>query len=351
MKNIYNLFALLLFTFCVVACDGNDDYVYKVPDSLEVISSNLYFKSAGGSSNIEMHDSANLIATSSVDWCTLIVSDNIVKVTVTENGSKESRDGLVMISNGKLKSQLTLHQEGLAIDFDTEDFNGTFSNIGGTTSFIVSSTSPYVVNVSETAKSWLSYVDEDGKLTFMAAKNETGAPRAAEVALVSGSVTKTFFFSQYEKEDLIGTWTAEYTNSDGMDLVATVILEKDNEGNLMLNFPVESVGTTYTFPCDFSNGYLNIKTASALGMYANTYYLYSVVLSKDGSLSWDAGLSYGGTGAVDTEGNFMLRFGDNGTWSGQVITGLAIWAFDSSTLSSDSSVGYLDQVYDLILYR
>jgi len=352
MKKTYYLFALLSSLLCICSCSEDDNYTYEVPKSLDIVSSNLYFKSNGGTGTVNLNTSNALTAASSVDWCVISVSGNIVTTTVSENESRESRDGFITISDGSLKSQLTIHQEGLAISLETNSFSGMFTNEGGSTSIVIASSSPYKITIPESAQSWLTYTDNSGNLTFTCAKNATGEARAAQVILVSGSVTKVFSFTQYDEENLIGKWIAEYMNSEDVAYTTTVEIKKDEGGSITLILPVETVEEIYTFPCVYSNGFLNIKAASALGMYANTYYLYSAILSEDGKKSWDTAISYGGIGSADENSNFNLTFGDNGTWSGKIINGFGIWAFTSETLSSSSSsVGYLENIYDLVLHK
>lgn len=351
MKRIYNLLFLSCSLLLMIAC-SSDDYDYKAPESLDLISSDLYFKSSGGNGTVEVNTDKGITATSSVDWCNCTVSNHTVTVIVNENIEKESRDAVINITDEEgLETQLALHQEGLVVKFETEGFTNHFTNTGGSTSLTISSTSPYTVNVPESASSWLSYTDEDGKITFTCTPNETGSPHATQVTITSGSVTRVLSLSQFEITDLIGNWEAEYINSDGESMSTTVNLKQDEEGNLSLDIPVEAAGEIYNFPCQFSDGYLNIQAGSPLGMFYSVYYLYSVVFSTDGYISWNSDLSYGGVGTTDDSGGFILAFGDNGSWTDRVINGMGIWAFSSTDLSSDSSLGYIEEILDLVLHK
>ncbi|WP_448787899.1 BACON domain-containing protein [Bacteroides graminisolvens] len=350
MRKIHKIWALFSVVCLLIACDGDNDYTYKMPETLNVVSSNLYFKSAGGTGKVMIETDKAIKATSTVEWCTLQVEGGVITAIVSENTSRESRDGLVTLTDGALSTELSLHQEGLALDIIADDFNNIFSNEGGTTSLIISSTSPYTFSIPEYAQAWLSVQQQDGAVVFTCAKNETGAPRAASVVFKVGDMTENFYIAQYEEADILTTWKAQYTDADGKLVETTAKVTKDESENITLSLYVTSMNKNYNFGCTYGDGELDIKIGAALGMFSS-YYLYSAALSTSGSVSWNLSVTYAGNGICSEAGNFIFAFDDDGSWSGKTINGVGIWAFKSTTLNNANSLGYLELISDLKLYK
>lgn len=350
MRNIHKIWVLLSVVCLFVACDGDNDYTYQMPETLNVVSSNLYFKSAGGTGKVMIETDKAIKATSTVEWCTLQVEGGVITATVSENSSRESRDGVVTLTDGILSTELSLHQEGLALEIIADDFDNIFSNEGGTTSLTISSTSPYAFSIPEYAQAWLSVHEENGTVVFTCAANATGSPRAANVVFKVGDMTENLYIAQYEEADILTTWKAQYADADGKLVETTAKVTKDESGNITLSLYVPSMEQDYDFGCTYGDGVLDIKIGAALGMFS-TYYLYSVALATDESVSWNSSITYVGSGISSDAGDFIFAFDDDDSWSGKTVNGVGIWAFKSTTLSSANSLGYLELISDLKLYK
>lgn len=82
MKTEIMKYFVLLFCFSLAACDS-DDKTKNVPD-LNIVSSGLTIKAAGGTGTIEVETPGSWHAESNKDWCTLTTSGNQITVSVPE---------------------------------------------------------------------------------------------------------------------------------------------------------------------------------------------------------------------------------------------------------------------------
>ena len=340
MKKLYSLFLLLAGILCFTSC-GDDDYTYTAPESLDITKADLYFNSGGGTGSIEIKSDGQLQAISSVNWCTVNVSGGAITAEVTENISIESRAGTITVTDGTLTSLVAVYQQGLAFTVDTSTLKMVSDNGENSTFITVNSSSSYTVTIPSYATSWLSYVEENGKVTFNLKAN-TGSPRAANVSIESGSKKTVIPIAQYELDDLMGIWTAEYLNFDGEPESQPVgIMLNDGVLNLILE-------GAFAFTCNYEDGFLKVANGTSLGSYSG-YYLFCIVCSQDGYVSWNPVMTYTGKPAVTEDGTFYIQFGDDGSWNGRVIAGIGLGAFSDST-GTDFKGSFADY-YNLVLHK
>ncbi len=349
MKKLYSLFLLLTGLFCFTSC-GDDDYTYTAPETLDVTKADLYFKSPGGTGNIEIKTDRELTVASSVDWCTVSVSGSMVTAKTIENPSIESRSGTITVSDGILTSLIAVYQEGLAYFVDTSTLKSANNNSAGSTFVTVDSSSPYTVTIPQNATSWLSYAKDDtGKVTFSFTANTTGTLRGACVIIESGMKKTALTIAQYEMEDLIGAWKAVYFDSEDY-YQEDIEISKSNDDMIVLNFTPLTPGATSIFPCTYKDGVVKVQGGAAQGRF-QSYYLFNTVFTEDKDMSWEAPQTYSGSAEVTTDGVFTLKFYDDGSWPNKVIKGIALGAFSTPTPSDAGLQGYLAVYLDLVLYK
>lgn len=348
MKLLYNLFILLVGVTCFTSC-GDDDYTYTAPETLDVSKADLYFKSPGGTGSIEIKTDRELQATSSVDWCTVSVAGGVITANATENPAIESRAGTITVTDGVLTSLVAVYQEGLACIIDTSNLKSVNDNSAGSTFITIESSSPYTITIPDDAASWLSYTkDDEGKVTFNFTANTTGALRGACVIVKSGAKEVTLSIAQYEMDYLVGNWTALY--NDGKAYYQEDIeITKSGDDMLDLNFHTDP-DVEPVFHCTFTDGVLKIQNATDQGRYG-PYYLFTSVFTTDNGVSWNPDFTYSGSIDVIRNGNFTIRFYNDGSWPGKVINGVGVEAFLTSTPSSAGHQGYLFAYFDLVLYK
>ena len=281
MKKLYSLFLLLMGLLCLTSC-GDDDYTYTAPETLNVTKADLYFTSSGGTGIIEIKSNNGLQATSSVDWCTVSVSGGVIAAKVAENTSIESRAGTITVSDGVLTSLVAVYQEGLACTIDTSTLKIVNDNGVNSSYITIDSSSSY-------ATSWLSCIDEAGKVTFNLTANETEVPRAANVIITSGERKVTLTIAQYE---FAGTWTADFLNSKGVSTTEQVEIADLGNNKFELKFKAPYANAPNpVFQCTYANGTYKIANGTAMGQYA-VYYLFGIFSSEDGYFSWDTSYTY-----------------------------------------------------------
>lgn len=112
MKKITSIFALLLCVF-VFSCSNDDD---KETSSLQIVSSNVTFESAGGTGTIKVNAISEITATSNKDWCTVSVNGDIINVSVIENNDMSGRTAAVTITDGEASTLVPVSQGGCVID-------------------------------------------------------------------------------------------------------------------------------------------------------------------------------------------------------------------------------------------
>lgn len=111
MKKITSIFALLLCVF-VFSCSNDDD---KETSSLQIVSSNVTFESAGGTGTIKVNAISEITATSNKDWCTVSVNGDIINVSVIENNDMSGRTAAVTITDGEASTLVPVSQGGCVI--------------------------------------------------------------------------------------------------------------------------------------------------------------------------------------------------------------------------------------------
>ncbi|MFV0585879.1 BACON domain-containing protein [Bacteroides reticulotermitis] len=348
MKKLYSLFIALAGILCFTSC--GDDYAYTAPEALDVTKADLYFKAPGGTGSIEVKTDRELQATSSVDWCSVSVSGGVVTAKVVKNESIESRAGTITLNDGVLTSLVAVYQEGFAFGIDASNLKTLNANAADSTSVIVTSSSPYIVNIPSYAASWLSYTaDEDGKVTFHFTKNESGAPRGANVTISCDDREKSFTIRQYDINSFVGAWKVSY--ADGEDLYEEdITITSPTTGALYLNFAPLTPTVTPIFHCTYVNGGLKMANGNAQGRYSS-YYLFTLFSSTDGYISWAATYTYSASPYIAEDGTFYMVFANDGSWPNKETNGVALGAFTSATATNAGFVGTLATYTDLVLYK
>lgn len=349
MKKIYNLLLILACLFCITSC-GNDDYDYKAPESLSVEKADLYFSSAQGTGSIEVASNNNmpLTATSSAEWCTVSVSGNTVTATVTDNFGMESRAGQIKLDNGTASTILSVTQEGLIMSYNKSELGHAFSYEGGSATVSFSSSSTFTVEIPADAKGWLTCTEdkENGTLTFVAAPSSDKTPRGAAVKVIVGTNVVTYNIGEYEMQDVAGTWHVTLVDGDGSPLGGNIKVAQDEEEPTI--FYLQGVSGFTHLPVIFSEGTLRALAGLKIGTYAG-FNIYTVVLTEGGYLNWSTNSQYVAY-PTSIDGKFALVFGDNGSVEGDVVNGIAYWAF-SGTPSSANNKGWLEQFNNIVLSK
>ena len=344
MKKITSIFALLLCVF-VFSCSNDDD---KETSSLQIVSSNVTFESAGGTGTIKVNAISEITATSNKDWCTVSVNGDIINVSVIENNDMSGRTAAVTITDGEASTLVPVSQGGCVILYNKSELGHAFTYAGGSATVSFSTTASYSIEVPAEAQSWLSYtLDEENRtITFNVAASADKTPRGAAVKVTTGKKTIYYHLGEYELKDIAGKWRVSFVDGNDSTLAGEIEVVQDEEEPTI--FYLSGISNFFDLPLIYNGEALLTMGGLNLGTYAGRYNIYTVTLSEGGYVSWDMSTQYVAYPS-SINGKFALVFGDNGSWDGDVVNGIAYWAFSGA--AGTGSAGWLEKFNALTLSK
>ncbi len=344
MKKITSIFALLLCVF-IFSCSNEDD---KETSSLQIVSSDVSFESAEGTGTIKVATVNEITATSNKDWCIVSVAGDIVNVSVNENTEMSGRTAAITITDGKSTTLVPVSQGGCIVLYNKSELGHAFTYAGGSATVSFSTTASYSIEVPAEAQGWLSYTldKENGTMTFNVAPSSDKTPRGAAVKVTAGKKTIYYHLGEYELNDIAGIWTASFIDGDDNIVKEEIEVIQDEEEPTI--FYLSGVSNFFALPLIYNGETLLTMGGLNLGKYGGIYNIYTVALSEGGYYSWDMSIQYVAYPS-SMNGKFALVFGDNGSWDGDIVNGIAYWAFSGT--AGTGSVGWLEKFYTLTLNK
>ena len=214
MKKVLFLFAMLTCIFASCSDGGSedpinptpkpDDVKYEITIDASVISNGLSFDTKAGEGSISFTTNADWTltvasTTSGATWCKASATSGTkgsatVKFTVEENTGYEDRSVSVTIKAGTASKTFTITQKAVDALLVT---TGTYEVMqeGGTIEVEVKANIDYSMEISETAKGWISEASSRAlktyKHTFNIASNEEADNREGEITFKSGDKVET----------------------------------------------------------------------------------------------------------------------------------------------------------------
>lgn len=234
------IFAILL---CLSACSGGgDDPIEPTPkpevikseitiDS-NIINNGLSFSNAKGEQSISFSTNENWTLSvastrSGATWCTASATSGSkgnasVKFSVTENTDYDNRSVSVTIKSGTASKTFTISQKSADALLVTAD-KYEVSQEGGTIDIEVKANIEYKMEISETAKDWISDSSGRGltsyKHSLNIAMNEENEKREGEIYFKSGEKADTVKVYQIGGPIILLSQN-EYTVSDRGDTIS-----------------------------------------------------------------------------------------------------------------------------------
>ena len=245
MKKVLFLFAMLTCIFASCSDGGSEDPVNPTPKPEEVkyeitidssiISNGVSFDAKAGENSISFTTNANWTltvasTTSGATWCKASATSGTkgsatVKFTVEENTGYEDRSVSVTIKAGTASKTFTITQKAVDALLVT---TGTYEVMqeGGNIEVEVKANIDYQMEISETAKGWISEASSRGlksyKHTFTIANNEEAENREGEITFKSGD--KVEIVNVYQAGGAILLLTKdEYTVGDAGEMITVEI--------------------------------------------------------------------------------------------------------------------------------
>lgn len=196
-------------------------------DSLTVNPDSLSFDYTGTPiQTVTVNTSADsYTATGSDDWITIVQSDGSFTVSLSENGTGESRTGSITVNAGTA-NEVTINvtqsaQETLSVTPDT--YTVAYNDLSEQTYTVTASNGSFTTSSDA---DWITITDGSGSFTVVANSNNTDTTsRTATITVSSGnadSVTVTFIQSPQASLDVTPTsLTFAYNDVDGQTVDVT----------------------------------------------------------------------------------------------------------------------------------
>ena len=212
-----------------------DDVKYEITIDSNIISNGVSFDAKAGENTISFTTNANWTltvasTTSGATWCKASATSGAkgsatVKFTVDENTDYEDRSVSVTIKAGTASKTFTITQKGAdALLVTTNKFE--VAQEGGNIEVEVKANIDYQMEISETAKGWISEASSRAlksyKHTFTIAANEEVEKREGEITFKSGDKMETVKVYQAGGAILLLT-KDEYTVSDAGEMITIEI--------------------------------------------------------------------------------------------------------------------------------
>lgn len=340
MRKIYTILTLAL-CFLLPGCSDDDNNPDR--NQLKVSSAEVSFTCEGGEGIITVNSNLPISATSTEEWCQVVVDKTTVNVTVAPNLIISSRTAMVTIAAGEEKTQVPVYQLGDI--FDTDLRNADIASAGGEITYRVKSN--WEIKVEGVDESWLTYTLSEDQLTFkIAPLTEGGKYRKNEIKVIAGPNEIPITLTQV---NLTGEYAC-YINK-GNTAKGTCVIE-ETETHML--YKVNPTGSHYDAPyyAKYRNGEFVIYFGQYLGQAPRSddyTYVYLCAYDAAGTLSWSNTIEYVAPIDGTKEGKMQLVFKDNGTWPDQKVDGFYYGLFNNMINQGGSTTGYgLAAIIDLV---
>lgn len=268
---------LLSLLSAAALCACSDDEAPTVP--FTITEASLDFSARAAKGYVLVSD-ASCQASLTADWCRLERKADSILVYASSNLKPWGRTARLTLTSGQTVKELAVTQLGCYFEVEADPVVHHINDSTSSLSFVVSHTMDYTVSLQGQG---MTHAIQGNTLMLNLEPNRTGQPRTARVSLYCPEMdaTRAFTVAQYTTDDLMGSWTASYTNLRGEATTRPVQLSKDNAGKITLTGLVE--GLTLPISAD-DKGHIVLETGSATGVYtAGTRQFNTYVYGVDGN--------------------------------------------------------------------
>lgn len=305
----------------------NDDADTPQP---QVTVADINFKAAAAEGYILLGGQAGTASVSD-DWCTLRQSGDTVFVSVGDNLSIEGRNTVVTVAFADgTQRQVPVNQQGAFFRID-QSTALLATDSADVLSLPVASSFDYTVEV---ANGWVSYEPQDEAVALTFEKNLTGAPRHTTVTVACPKLNKQFTAElyQYSVDDLMGQWTASFTNSRNQQASCTVTLAKDATNDSIITVAGMPEGLVLKARMTDSHTFA-FRLGEDLGFFQGSFKIYIDGISDGGKVysSDTEKRKIGYVGNLKYNGNYECTFTADSTFSdGTAMGGIAVTAYEAN---------------------
>lgn len=296
MKKIFGFLTLALATTALFSCSDDDNNSNTTADGVQIVTRPSEIAPAGGESAIEVNKPvANVYATNA--WLNVTAEGNTVKLSADANSSVESRHSNVVIKASENDSTvISVSQLGLV--FHYEDGDVSMGNNGGKFAKFVKHNEPMEI---ERMPEWASATVDGDSIRVDVSANTTGNARGGYVVFKSSAMKDSILISQADFSQLKGDYYfGGYDLTTGQEGYTDAKLYTKNR-----MYYVQLTNLKWSFDClyDEKNMTLTTYNATWVGTMNNQYYIASMLLSDQGTISADDKIT----------GQFTFNVLDDGT--------------------------------------
>lgn len=332
MKKIFGFLTLALATTALFSCSDDDNNSTTTDNGVKIVTRPAEIAPAGGESAIEVNKPvANVYATNA--WLNVTAEGNTVKLSADANGSVESRHSNVVIKASDNDSTVvSVSQLGLV--FHYEDGNVSMGNAGGKFAKFVKHNEPMEI---ERMPEWASATVDGDSIRVDVSANTTGNARGGYVVFKSSAMKDSILISQADFSQLKGDYYyGGYSLATGQEGYLAAKLYTKNR-----MYYVQLPDYKWSFDClyDEKNMTLTTYNATWVGTYNNQYYIASMLLSDQGTISPDDKITGQFTFNVFDDGTIIAVLGGQFDENSKVV-GMAFAACTKQNLSTYQGITF-----------
>lgn len=326
MKKIFGFLTLALATTALFSCSDDDNNSNTTADGVQIVTRPSEIAPAGGESAIEVNKPvASVYATNA--WLNVTAEGNTVKLSADANSSVESRHSNVVIKASENDSTvISVSQLGLV--FHYEDGNVSMGNAGGKFAKFVKHNEPMQI---ERMPEWASATVDGDSIRVDVSANTSGNARGGYVVFKSSALKDSILISQADFSQLKGDYYF-----GGYDL--TTHQKGYTDAKLYTKnrmYYVQLTNLKWSFDCLYDDKNMTLTTYNAtwVGTMNNQYYIASMLLSDQGTISADDKITGQFTFNVFDDGTIIAVLG--GQYDGDSkVAGMAFAACTKQNLST-----------------
>lgn len=326
MKKIFGFLTLALATTALFSCSDDDNNSTTTDNGVKIVTRPAEIAPAGGESAIEVNKPvANVYATNA--WLNVTAEGNTVKLSADANGSVESRHSNVVIKASDNDSTVVSVSQ-LGLIFNYEDGNVSMGNAGGKFAKFVKHNEPMQI---ERMPEWASATVDGDSIRVDVSANTSGNARGGYVVFKSNALKDSILISQADFSQLKGDYYfGGYDLSTGQEGYTDAKLYLKNR-----MYYVQLTNLKWSFDClyDEKNMTLTTYNATWVGTMNNQFYIASMLLSDQGTISADDKITGQFTFNVFEDGTIIAVLGGQYDEESQV-AGMAFAACTKQSLST-----------------
>lgn len=326
MKKIFGFLTLALATTALFSCSDDDNNSNTTVDGVQIVTRPSEIAPAGGESAIEVNKPvASVYATNA--WLNVTADGNTVKLSADANSSVESRHSNVVIKASDNDSTVVSVSQ-LGLIFNYEDGNVSMGNAGGKFAKFVKHNEPMQI---ERMPEWATATVDGDSIRVDVSANTSGNARGGYVVFKSNALKDSILISQADFSQLKGDYYfGGYDLSTGQEGFTAAKLYLKNR-----MYYVQLTNQKWSFDClyDEKNMTLTTYNATWVGTYKNSYYIASMLLSDQGTISADDKITGQFTFNVFEDGTIIAVLGGQYDEDSKV-AGMAFAACTKQSLST-----------------